>query len=151
MDGFFLNSKLTSFSHLHHSPNRPQPGKRPITFTAPTIFTRDHHPVLGIGSSGGCRITFILAEVIIRHLFHRQALQQAISHPRFYVKDRVVYTENELPQSVGDGLRNRGYRVQIKPAGVFYGGVQAIGVDPKTGKLDGGYDFRRGGVFCGGH
>lgn len=149
VDGFFLNNKLTAFSVLRNAPNSVQPGKRSISYTAPTIFSKNNQPVLGIGASGGSRITFMLSEVIIRHLFYNEPLQSAITQPRFFVKNKVVYVEEELPAKVCRDLQSRGYRIEIKPPGVFYGGVQAIRVDPEKNVLEGGYDFRRDGTFKG--
>lgn len=149
IDGFFLNNKLTAFSGFRNSPNSYAPGKRSITFTAPTIFTKNGKPILGIGASGGSRITFMLSQVIIRHLFYNEPLQQAITQPRFFVKNNVVYVEKEPSAQVKADLINEGYHVEVKPAGVFYGGVQAIQVDPETKQLTGGYDFRRDGTFKG--
>lgn len=149
VDGFFLNNKLTAFSGFRNSPNCYAPGKRSITFTAPTIFTKNGKPILGIGASGGSRITFMLSQVIIRHLFYKEPLQQAITQSRVFVKNNVVYTEKELSPHIKATLVNEGYHVEVKPAGVFYGGVQAIQVDQESSRLVGGYDFRRDGTFKG--
>lgn len=147
VDGFFLNNQLKNFSTLNSSPNRAQLGKRPVSYTAPTIFTKDGHPVLGIGSAGGRRITPMLTEVIVRALEYDMPLQAAIDQTRFLVEDNIIYVEKDLSAETKAKLKKKGYTVIIKPATLFYGGVQGIKVDRENNTIEGGFDNRRDGAF----
>jgi gamma-glutamyltranspeptidase / glutathione hydrolase len=147
VDGFFLNNQLKNFSISRTSPNRPVPGKKPISYTAPTIFTKNGRPVLGIGSAGGNRITPVLTQVIIRHLEFGMPLQTAINQSRFVVDGNLIYVERPLAPDAMKRLTRLGYTVQVKSNGLFYGGVQAIRVDRKANTIEGGFDSRRDGAF----
>ncbi|MBA4602294.1 gamma-glutamyltransferase [Thermoactinomyces mirandus] len=147
VDGFFLNNQLKNFSINKSSPNRPQLGKRPLSYTAPTIFTKNDRPVFGIGSAGGSRITPILTEVIIRILEYDMPVQAAINRPRFIVEDNMVYVEKTLPAEVQKELEKKGYQVVVKPTGMYYGGVQGIRVNRSDDTMEGGFDGRRDGAF----
>lgn len=147
VDGFFLNNQLKNFSINKNSPNRPQLGKRPLSYTAPTIFTKNDRPVFGIGSAGGSRITPVLTEVIIRVLEYDMPVQAAINSPRFIVEDNIVYVEKALPAAVQQELEKKGYQVVVKPTGMYYGGVQGIRVNRSDDVMEGGFDGRRDGSF----
>ncbi|TCP66067.1 gamma-glutamyltransferase [Baia soyae] len=145
--GFFLNNQLKNFSINKASPNRGTPGKRPLSYTAPTIFAKDGQPVIGIGSAGGKRITPILTEVITRLIQYKQPMQQAIDQPRFLVEGNRIYVEQPLPEDVQNTLHQKGYTVRVKPPGLFYGGVQGIQVNHSKNTIEGGFDARRDGAF----
>ncbi|MRG27627.1 gamma-glutamyltransferase [Laceyella tengchongensis] len=147
VDGFFLNNQLKNFSILAGSPNRAQLGKKPISYTAPTIFTKNDRPVLGIGSAGGRRITPVLTEVILRLLEYDMPMQTAINQPRFIVEGNVIYVERALPPEVETELKRKGYTIVLKPASLFYGGVQGIRVNRSQNTIEGGFDSRRDGAF----
>ena len=147
VDGFFLNNQLKNFSIIKSSPNRPQLGKRPVSYTAPTIFAKNGRPVLGIGSAGGSRITPVLTQVVLRILEYDLPVQSAINRPRFIVEDNIVYVEKALPANVQKELEQKGYQVIVKPTGMYYGGVQGIRVNRSKNKMEGGFDGRRDGAF----
>lgn len=127
VDGFFLNNQLKNFSIIKSSPNRPQLGKRPVSYTAPTIFAKNGRPVLGIGSAGGSRITPVLTQVVLRVLEYDLSVQSAINRPRFIVEDNIVYVEKALPADVQKELEQKGYQVIVKPTGMYYGECKASG------------------------
>lgn len=147
VDGFFLNNQLKNFSILAGSPNRAQLGKKPVSYTAPTIFTKNDRPVLGIGSAGGKRITPVLTEVILRVLEYDMPIQTAINQPRFIVEGNVIYVEKPLPPEVESVLKQKGYSIQLKTSSLFYGGVQGIRVNRSKNTIEGGFDSRRDGAF----
>lgn len=147
VDGFFLNNQLKNFSLHRLSPNRAQLGKRPISYTAPTIFTKNDRPVIGIGSAGGKRITPVLTQVILRLLEYDMPMQQAIDQPRFIVQGNQIFVEKDLPADVKNRLKKMGYTIVIKPVSVYYGGVQGIKIDRKNNIIEGGFDHRRDGAF----
>nr|WP_249306070.1 gamma-glutamyltransferase [Lederbergia citrea] len=144
--GFFLNNQLSNFSKSPNLPNSPAPGKRPRSFTSPTIL-KNKDMVIGIGTPGGKRIPMVLTQVIIRHLLLGEPIQEAIDAPRFYVEDNVIYTEEPLSEDISKELRSRGYKVRIKNSPSFYGGVQALIIDLKNEEIYGGADLRRSGYW----
>ncbi|MBS4195639.1 gamma-glutamyltransferase [Bacillus sp. FJAT-49870] len=144
--GFFLNNQLSNFSNSANLPNSPAPGKRPRSFTSPTIL-KNKDMVIGIGTPGGKRIPMVLTQVIIRHLLLGESIQEAIDAPRFYVEDKVIYTEEPFSKNISKELRSRGYKVIIKKSPSFYGGVQALIIDRKKEEIYGGADERRSGYW----
>lgn len=147
VDGFFLNNQLKNFSFRNDSPNRAQPGKRPISYTAPTILAKDGEPIIGIGSAGGRRIPPMLTEVLIRMLKYHEPIQTAINEPRFLVEGNEVFVEKDLPEDVKRELRRRGYTVTVKGISLFYGGIQGLVIDKENQRIDGGADPRRDGAW----
>lgn len=146
-EGFFLNCQLKNFSENPRSINHPAPGKRPRSFICPTILAKDGKPLIGIGSPGGKRIPAVLAQVLIRMLLNNEPVQDAIDAPRFYTEDNVIYTEQMLLPETEKMLRSIGYSVVFHPSPMYYGGVNSLRVDERTGKIYGGADPRRGGVW----
>jgi len=147
VDGFFLNNQLKNFSVFKASPNRAQLGKKPISYTAPTIFTKNGRPVFAIGSAGGNRITPVLTQVILRVLKYDMPIQTAINQPRFIVEGNHLIVEKVLPPDVVQQLRQKGYTVEVKPSSLFYGGVQGLRVNRSKNTIEGGFDSRRDGAF----
>jgi gamma-glutamyltranspeptidase/glutathione hydrolase len=146
-EGMFFNNQLMNFSQTPSSPNYIEPGKRARSFMAPTILVEDGKPIIGIGSPGGRRIPIVISQVLIRYLLHDLSLQEAIDAPRFYVEDRTVYLENEVPDKVKEELIQRGYKVVLRESPVFFGGIQSLLVDHRNDILSGGADRRRSGTW----
>jgi gamma-glutamyltranspeptidase/glutathione hydrolase len=64
--------------------------------------------------------------------------------PRLHFEDGLVYAE---PGAGRDELRAAGRDiVAFSDLNLFFGGVQAVERDPRTGELSGAGDPRRGGV-----
>lgn len=147
--GFFLNDQLRRFEVGETSANDPEPGKRSISYSSPTIVTdADGRPVLGIGSPGGSRIPNVLTQVVLRWGFLGQSLQEAVDGGRFHPEDGTLYVE-DLDDSVVEELSERGYAVSDQePFGNYFGSVQALEVDYDTGEVNGAQDSRRAGTFA---
>lgn len=144
--GFFLNNQLDNFSTNPSSPNYPQAGKSPRTFMAPLILAKGGKPVLGIGSSGGRRIPGVILQVLLSALYRDDSLQNAINRPRFHVEKERIYVES---REMVKELEKLDYHIDLSRVDTpfFFGGVQALYWDEKSGKLDGGADHRRGGLW----
>ncbi|WP_258838500.1 gamma-glutamyltransferase [Mechercharimyces sp. CAU 1602] len=143
--GFFLNNQLRNFSQTPTSPNYPEPGKRPRSFTAPTILAKDGKPVIGIGSPGGSRIPVSLTEVLVRMLKYEYPMQKAIDDPRFFVEENMISIEEErfTPETIAQ-LQSKGYSVRIQSP-IYFGGVQGLVIDYENNEVYGGADDRRSG------
>ncbi|CAK7908785.1 glutathione hydrolase proenzyme [[Candida] anglica] len=96
--GIILNNEMDDFS-VPNSPNAfhltpsiynfIEPGKRPLSSTAPTIVVRGDGtisllPELVIGAAGGSRITTAIFQAIIRVFFDELPLLETISYPRLH-------------------------------------------------------------------
>ncbi len=153
--GFFMNNQSRNFSDDPDSPNFYQPGKRPRTFISPLILEEQGRPVLGLGTPGGRRIPTHIFQTVMQFYFGRDEtggpidLQEAIMRPRFYFEDESIYVEEALEGDVLNELRQKGWSVRTNTSSIFYGGIQALGleVDEKgfvTGIYGGGDERRRG-------
>jgi gamma-glutamyltranspeptidase/glutathione hydrolase len=151
--GFLLNNELTDFNlapTTHPVTGEPgyndvQPGKRPRSSMTPTmIFTAQGKPLLAYGSPGGSTIISSVLNVTLNLIDHNMPLQAAIDARRLAVTGTgaAVTTETGMPQATVDGLKALGYTVGLADIGA----VQAVGVDPSTGRYYGGADARREGT-----
>jgi gamma-glutamyltranspeptidase/glutathione hydrolase len=147
--GFFLNDQLRRFDLGSGPANAPEPGKRSVSYSSPTIVADgDGRPLLGIGSPGGARIPTTLTHVLLRWGFHDQSLQEAVDGPRFHLEGGVLYTE-QLPARTVARLRELGYAVQQgEPFPLYFGSVQALEVDYERAEIRGAQDPRRAGTFA---
>ncbi|MBI5721345.1 MAG: gamma-glutamyltransferase [Burkholderiales bacterium] len=155
--GFLLNNELTDFNTTPSvNPytgsagfNDVQPGKRPRSSMNPTmIFRPDGQPLVAFGSPGGSTIINSVLNVTLNLIDHKMTIQQAIDAARLSVTSAgsAIAIDRDFPQATIDGLRALGYTVGA-PADI--GSVQAVLVEPHTGKQYGGADSRREGTVIG--
>ncbi len=148
VSGFFLNDQLKNFSSDADSVNVAEPGKRPRSFVAPTIVARDGDPVLGIGSPGGRRIPMITSQVLLGWAHQDLGLDEAVERPRFHLEGRQLELESAPDDEVVEQLAAFGYEPTTDlPVTEYFGGVQAMLVDPDSGELTGVADDRRPGSW----
>ncbi|WP_042420408.1 gamma-glutamyltransferase [Geomicrobium sp. JCM 19038] len=149
VDGFFLNNQLDNFSVSATSPNRYEPNKRPISYISPTILAKDDYPIIGIGSSGGRRITSTLTQVLVRHLMFEQPIEEAIEENRSYydLHNPTIQIEGRLSTSVSESLEEDGYTIDNSRNAVHFGAVQSLIVDYNENTIKGGADPRRYGEW----
>ncbi len=154
--GFLLNNELTDFNTTPSvnpftgSPgfNDVQAGKRPRSSMAPTmLFTPDGKPVLAYGSPGGATIINSVFNVTLNLVDHKMPLQQAIDAARLSVAGAgiVISVDPSFPADTVAALVAMGYTV----VRTDIGSVQAVLIDPKTGKQYGAADARREGTVIG--
>ncbi len=154
--GFLLNNELTDFNTTPTvNPftggagfNDVQPGKRPRSSMTPAmIFSRTGVPLLAYGSPGGATIINSVLNVTLNLIDHKMDLQAAIDAPRLSVTSATssVTVEAAYPQAAVDGLRGLGYTVGTAEIG----SVQAVVVNPRTGRQYGAADARREGTVMG--
>lgn len=146
--GFFMNSHMENFSTTPSSLNKAETGKRPRSYISPTILAKNGKPVMGIGSPGGKRIPLMITQVLVQALENNKPLQDAISAPRFYNDQNLVYLEsNYLSAAEEDNLRGKGYSVVRYSNPLFYGGVNTLFVDYEKNEILGGADLRRNALW----
>nr|WP_240512064.1 gamma-glutamyltransferase [Paludifilum halophilum] len=140
--GIMLNNELTDFDAVPGGPNEVRPGKRPMSSMTPTIVLKDGDPVMTVGSPGGSTIIASVAQTILHVLEYDLPLKQAIEEPRIYTKTYPsIRWEEGIPADVRDQLEAMGHRFQNNPRDI--GNVNAIWIDPDTGRYHGAGDSTR--------
>jgi gamma-glutamyltranspeptidase/glutathione hydrolase len=124
-------------------------GYRMTSMMSPTIISKDEKPILSIGSAGSSRIRSAVLQVISNILDFDMDVESAINAPRIHNEGQgtVVELEKGIPQDIAEKVAKDGHQVNLwKEQNLFFGGVQAVAKNPKTGELSGAGDPRRGGV-----
>jgi gamma-glutamyltranspeptidase/glutathione hydrolase len=125
---------------FHHAP----PGRRMPSMMSPTVVMTGDDVRLALGASGSNRIRSALLQTIVAFVDHDLAPAAALAAPRVHFEHDRIYAE---PGTELDGLRYDPYEVQhFRAQNMYFGGVQAVSRDPRSGALDGAGDPRRGGV-----
>ncbi|TML99331.1 MAG: gamma-glutamyltransferase [Actinobacteria bacterium] len=125
---------------FHHDP----PGRHMPSMMAPTLVLHDGEVELVLGSAGSNRIRSALLQTIVGAVDHGLDARAAVEGPRMHVEAGHLYVEPGVPL---EELGALGYEVvRFRSPNVFFGGVQAIRRDPRTGEVTGAGDPRRGGV-----
>ncbi|MCW8984178.1 MAG: gamma-glutamyltransferase, partial [Thermoanaerobaculales bacterium] len=145
--GFPYNSLLESFNHdKPQCPGYLQPGILCSNDMAPTIvFARDGSLLVALGSPGSNLIPAIIANVISNLVDRGMGLEEAVAAPRVLYggsPNLAPFIEVSTPITDADidALEASGHppvqRVHYPPAtacAVYFGGVNAVTVDPRTG------------------
>lgn len=147
--GFFLNDFIygrgqVGFFPTTWHPNYLEPGKRPVNTHCPTIVLKDDKPFMAFGSPGGRRQHGACVQTFIHVVDHGMRVQDAASAPRIHCEGNTLWMEGRIPEAMRKTLRGMGHEVVDMPGTtMFFGGLNAVLVDQKTGKLHGGADPRR--------
>jgi gamma-glutamyltranspeptidase/glutathione hydrolase len=113
---------------------------------APTVVTRGDRVELVLGSAGSNRIRSALLQTIVGVVDRGLPVGPAVTAPRMHFEDGRVYVEPGIDTRE---LERAGYAVtSFRGPNLFFGGVQAVDRDPRTGALGGGGDPRRGGAVA---
>lgn len=149
--GFILNNQLDDFASSDFGPNAPGPGHRPASSMAPLLLFQRGKLRLILGSPGGTRIFPTLAEIIINIIDFGLSLDEAIEAPRFFSysqngRIRPLSLEARFPSEIIKELESLGHKITIRESyDKYFGGAQAIMIDPARGLILGGADSRRDG------
>ena len=151
--GFLLNNEMDDFSIKPGVPNvyglvggdanAVAPYKRPLSSMSPSIVSKEGKTVLVVGSPGGSRIITTTLQVIANVIDRKMAVNAAVSAPRYHMQ----WLPDELRVEPGNGLSSAeveklvgmGYKLTLQP---YMGDVNAIMIDPETGKITGSHDTR---------
>ncbi|MCU0412582.1 MAG: gamma-glutamyltransferase family protein [Bacteroidetes bacterium] len=150
-EGVLLNCGMSNFS-TSLAINSIGPNRQPRSSIAPTIVMKDGKPFLSVGSPGAARIQATIIELIVNVIDYGMDAGEANKAARFFCQknDDYLHLESRISTDVQDGLRKKGHALRVYgDYDLFFGGAQLILVDPKTGKLFGSADPRRGGVAIG--
>ncbi len=119
------------------------PGRRMPSMMAPTVVLGEDGVELALGSAGSNRIRSAILQTIVGVVDERLEARAAVEAPRLHLEHDVLYTEpGAEPGAAVDGLRVAPFRDR----NLFFGGVQAVERDPRSGRLTGAGDPRRGGA-----
>ncbi|XP_035909425.1 scoloptoxin SSD14-like isoform X1 [Anopheles stephensi] len=153
--GIILNDEMDDFSTpgvvnaygLSPSPaNFIVPQKRPLSSMSPTIITDRQGDVrMVVGGAGGSRITTATTLLILRHLYFKQSLCDAINAPRIHHQLAPMQVEYEkgFDANVLAELAARGHKVQESKADFGFAALTAIA--KKDNIISAVYDGRRSG------
>ncbi|HDZ5145742.1 TPA: gamma-glutamyltransferase [Campylobacter jejuni] len=150
--GFLLNDEMDDFSIKPGVPNlygvvggdanAIEPKKRPLSSMSPTIILKDGKVFMVVGSPGGSRIITTVLQVISNVIDHKMDISTAVEAPRFHMQwlpDEIRIEPFGIIKDVQNNLEKMGYKITEKP---YMGDVNAIMIDPKTGKIVGSMDTR---------
>jgi gamma-glutamyltranspeptidase/glutathione hydrolase len=158
--GFAIQNRGNLFALDEKHLNRLEPHKRPFHTIIPAMVTKDGQPWLVFGVMGGDMQAQGHVEVLVNLIDFGMNVQEAGEAPRVEhigsptptgkpgAKDGgTTKAERGLPAAVIAELTRRGHQVQ----GVLVngGGYQAILIDPRTGMLHGGSEYRKDGCAVG--
>ncbi len=148
--GMLLNNEMDDFNPRPGTNNSVAPGKRPLSSMSPTLILKDGKPFLSLGSPGATRIITALAQILMNVIDHKMDIQQAIEAPRIHCMTGDIFMEGRIPKDVQQALISRGHKLSVrKDMDLYFGGAQAVMIDPRTGLLYGGADPRRDGFAAG--
>jgi gamma-glutamyltranspeptidase/glutathione hydrolase len=126
-----------------------RPGRRVPSMMAPTVVLRDGEIVLALGSAGSNRIRSAILQTVVRAIEQGFPVDAAIEAPRLHFEAGIVQAEPGIDEAALERIESRGVPVLRRPAiNLFFGGVQAVARDPRSGELSGGGDPRRGGAVA---
>jgi gamma-glutamyltranspeptidase/glutathione hydrolase len=124
-------------------------GRRVPSMMAPTAVLRDGEIVLALGSAGSNRIRSAILQTVVRAVEQGFPVAAAVEAPRLHFEQGIVQAELGVDPGALDRLEERGWTVARWPSlNLFFGGVQAVARDPRSGELSGGGDPRRGGAVA---
>lgn len=118
-----VSSVRSSAAHSAHYPvvNYPEPGKRPLSSTVPTIMeNEDGTFYLAIGGSGGSRIFPAVFQVML-NLDWGMDVSGAIEYGRLHdqLYPTILDADNIIPTETLDVLREKGHNVTGKGLDLF--------------------------------
>jgi gamma-glutamyltranspeptidase/glutathione hydrolase len=110
---------------------------------------RDGEIVLGVGSAGSNRIRSAILQTVVRAVEQGRPVAAAVDAPRLHFEGGVLQAEPGIDEAALARLEAAGIAIARRPEiNLFFGGVQAVARDPRTGALSGAGDPRRGGAVA---
>jgi gamma-glutamyltranspeptidase/glutathione hydrolase len=147
--GVVFTNRAQGFSLDPASPNRIEPGKRPLHTIIPGMVTKGGKAVMPYGVMGGEYQAMGHMQFLTGVFDFGLDIQEAMDRPRFMADPFTgeVEVEETVPEAIRSELAALGHTIvkPVKPVG----GSQAIWIDPETGVLTGGSDPRKDGCAIG--
>jgi gamma-glutamyltranspeptidase/glutathione hydrolase len=147
--GVVFTNRAQSFSLDPKSPNRIEPGKRPLHTIIPGMVSKGDRVAMSFGVMGGDYQAMGHMQFLTRMFDYGLDIQEAQDLPRFMPDPFTgeVEVESTVPEPLRAELAGMGHRVV--PAAKPIGGSQAIWIDHEEGVLTGGSDPRKDGCALG--
>jgi gamma-glutamyltranspeptidase/glutathione hydrolase len=149
------NRGIQSWLDERH-PSSVQGGKRPRLTPNPAIAFRDGKAWMPFGTPGGDAQVQAMTQVFLNMAVYGMHTQAAVEAPRFLTwsfpdsavphnyRPGLLQLEGAIDESAGDQLARLGHDVEwIEHYSANAGGVCAIEIDSRVGKLSAGADLRR--------
>ena len=147
--GVVFTNRAQGFSLDPASPNKIEPGKRPLHTIIPGMVTKGGKTVMSYGVMGGQYQSMGHMQFLTGMFDYGLDIQEAQDRPRWMADPFTGEVEIEMtvPEATRNDLAARGHR--LAPAEKPVGGSQAIWIDPETGVRTGGSDPRKDGCAIG--
>ncbi|EIN11894.1 gamma-glutamyltranspeptidase [Punctularia strigosozonata HHB-11173 SS5] len=150
MDDFSVPGIPNAFGLLPSPYNYPEPFKRPLSSTTPTILENEDGSFhLAIGGSGGSRIFPAVFQTIVNVDDWGMNLQQAVEFGRLHdqLYPLIVDADDVYPPDLLDELRHRGHNVTVLPVERVAAVVNAVMQDGRS--YYAASDSRKNGIAAG--
>ncbi|MEM7060238.1 MAG: gamma-glutamyltransferase [Pseudomonadota bacterium] len=147
--GVVFTNRAMGFSLDPASPNRIEPGKRPLHTIIPGMVTKDGKTVMPYGVMGGEYQSMGHMQFLTGMFDFGLDIQEAQDRPRFMADPFTgeVEIESTVPEAIRAELAAMGHQIVAPEKPV--GGSQAIWIDHENGVLTGGSDPRKDGCAIG--
>ncbi|MGH6953645.1 MAG: gamma-glutamyltransferase, partial [Alphaproteobacteria bacterium] len=152
--GVLLNSRGEYFTTDASDPNCWAPGKRPLSYSLPSMVVKDGRVSHVLGVVGGSYQPTGVLHVLTNMIDFGLDPQAALTVPRAFHADGVVDVERGVADRVAMDLAARGHRVVRRAEGPRrqsgpLGGGQVVAIDWDEGLLVGAADPRKDGSAIG--
>jgi gamma-glutamyltranspeptidase/glutathione hydrolase len=110
---------------------------------SPTLLMKGDQVVMVVGSPGGPRIITSTLQTILNVVDYGMSVQAAVDAPRFHhqwLPDVISMEAGAFTPAVQRQLTQMGYHLSPEKP---WSAVEAIYIDPRLKKIDGGSDKRR--------
>ncbi|SDO11258.1 gamma-glutamyltransferase [Alkalicoccus daliensis] len=152
--GFLLNNDLTDFNPEPGTTNELYANKYAVSSKAPTIVYHEGKPFFTLGSPGASTIVGSVVQVLLHVLEYKMDLREAIAETRIFNNpDLSMEWEDGINEETMEQLKKLGYELdrsfKSQTADDRIGDIQAILINPDTGKIYGATDSPRPGKAVG--
>lgn len=149
MDDFAVPGSPNGFGLWPSPYNYPEPGKRPLSSTTPTIMEHsDGSFYLAVGGSGGGRIFGAVLQVMLNldwGMDVSEAIECGRVHDQLYPLE--VDADDVVPGPLINALLERGHNITVSDINRIAAVVQAV--VQKDGKIFAASDSRKNGIAAG--
>jgi gamma-glutamyltranspeptidase / glutathione hydrolase len=147
--GILLQNRGYSFSLSPDEVNVIAPHKRTRHTIIPAMLMRDSKPLIAFGCVGGDMQAQGQVQFLSNVLDFGMNIQDALDAPRWRYEGTgaKIALEQGVASEVWNGLGRLGH--EIVGSSGFFGGAQAIFIDPEKATFQGGSDSRRDGCAIG--
>ncbi len=150
-EGVLFNSSMSLF-YNNDSPNKLEPGKRPISTICPTLIRKEGKPYAVVGTPGGPNILSTMSTVVTRLMDFGETPQQAVNGSRLNarINRSSIIMEGRFDKKLQNELTAMGHEIRAGADFQMYlGGVQLIWYDAENDFYVGVSDVRRDGAAVG--